>query len=206
MTNLLLQFLTTPRADAKRFEMLSLIASVLHWSDEERETGGLQKRDGSGGASGQRTPGSGRKIGTGVESTGQGAGAGKGHGRSRAVDGSTPGGEEVRCELRTFERVKADYRLLSNNHSPFRTSSSNSSSQKQKKPNSNSHKYHNPQEARQAHHHYLQQRAQHHQDRHYHHLSAAHRQEARRGLRLTLMRLLNYGEVRRRTTTRTMVM
>ncbi|KAJ7738891.1 hypothetical protein B0H14DRAFT_2991517 [Mycena olivaceomarginata] len=33
VTNVLLSFLTTPRADPKRFEMLSLLASVLSWSD-----------------------------------------------------------------------------------------------------------------------------------------------------------------------------
>ncbi|KAF5369005.1 hypothetical protein D9758_002861 [Tetrapyrgos nigripes] len=43
VTNVLLQFLTTPRADAKRFEMLSLLASVLSWTDSEREKAGLQR-------------------------------------------------------------------------------------------------------------------------------------------------------------------
>ncbi len=58
VTNLFLQFLTTPRADTKRFEMLSLIASVMSWNDEERETAGLQRRDAAAAASsGSRTPG-----------------------------------------------------------------------------------------------------------------------------------------------------
>ena len=43
MTNILLQFLTTPRADAKRFEMLTLLATILAWTDEERERAGLQR-------------------------------------------------------------------------------------------------------------------------------------------------------------------
>ncbi|KAJ7158397.1 hypothetical protein C8R43DRAFT_1124991 [Mycena crocata] len=43
VTNVLLSFLTTPRADAKRFEMLSLLASVLSWTDPEREKAGLQR-------------------------------------------------------------------------------------------------------------------------------------------------------------------
>ncbi|KAJ7792396.1 hypothetical protein B0H14DRAFT_2931307 [Mycena olivaceomarginata] len=43
VTNVLLSFLTTPRADPKRFEMLSLLASVLSWSDPEREKAGLQR-------------------------------------------------------------------------------------------------------------------------------------------------------------------
>ncbi|KAL0569020.1 hypothetical protein V5O48_012955 [Marasmius crinis-equi] len=43
VTNVLLSFLTTPRADAKRFEMLSLLASILAWNDSEREKAGLQR-------------------------------------------------------------------------------------------------------------------------------------------------------------------
>ncbi|GLB42378.1 putative GRIP-related Arf-binding domain containing protein [Lyophyllum shimeji] len=43
VTNVLLSFLTTPRADAKRFEMLSLLATILSWSDAEREKAGLQR-------------------------------------------------------------------------------------------------------------------------------------------------------------------
>ncbi|KAG6854485.1 hypothetical protein C0991_006087 [Blastosporella zonata] len=43
VTNVLLSFLTTPRADPKRFEMLSLLATVLSWSDPEREKAGLQR-------------------------------------------------------------------------------------------------------------------------------------------------------------------
>ncbi|KAJ7640888.1 hypothetical protein DFH06DRAFT_1000430 [Mycena polygramma] len=47
VTNVLLSFLTTPRADPKRFEMLSLLASVLSWSDPEREKAGLQRAQSS---------------------------------------------------------------------------------------------------------------------------------------------------------------
>ncbi|KIM91289.1 hypothetical protein PILCRDRAFT_810544 [Piloderma croceum F 1598] len=43
VTNVLLSFLTTPRADQKRFEMLQLLASVLSWTDAEREKAGLQR-------------------------------------------------------------------------------------------------------------------------------------------------------------------
>lgn len=43
VTNLFLQFLTAPRADAKRFEILRLVASVLHWTDDERSKAGLQR-------------------------------------------------------------------------------------------------------------------------------------------------------------------
>ncbi|KAK7039532.1 guanylate kinase [Favolaschia claudopus] len=47
VTNVLLSFLTTPRADPKRFEMLTLLASVLSWSDPEREKAGLQRSQSS---------------------------------------------------------------------------------------------------------------------------------------------------------------
>ncbi|CDO77827.1 hypothetical protein BN946_scf184714.g2 [Trametes cinnabarina] len=43
VTNVLLSFLTTPRADSKRFEMLSLLATILSWNDDEREKAGLQR-------------------------------------------------------------------------------------------------------------------------------------------------------------------
>lgn len=43
ITNLLLQFLNAPRTDSKRFEMLSLIGSVLNWTANEREKAGLQR-------------------------------------------------------------------------------------------------------------------------------------------------------------------
>lgn len=43
VTNVLLSFLNTPRADPKRFEMLSLLSSILSWTDPEREKAGLQR-------------------------------------------------------------------------------------------------------------------------------------------------------------------
>jgi len=46
VTNILLSFLTTPREDAKRFEMLSLLATILSWTDPEREKAGLQRAHG----------------------------------------------------------------------------------------------------------------------------------------------------------------
>ncbi|EPQ26990.1 uncharacterized protein PFL1_05626 [Pseudozyma flocculosa PF-1] len=75
VTNLLLQFLTTPRTDGKRFEMLNLIASVLGWSDTERETAGLQKIGGGGSSRGGG-------WGIGVQSPSKADGKGKGHARS----------------------------------------------------------------------------------------------------------------------------
>ena len=47
VTNVLLSFLTTPREDAKRFEMLSLLATILSWTDSEREKAGLQRANSS---------------------------------------------------------------------------------------------------------------------------------------------------------------
>ncbi|GMK60075.1 hypothetical protein CspeluHIS016_0902920 [Cutaneotrichosporon spelunceum] len=43
VTNVLLSFLMTARADSKRFEMLSLLSTILSWNDEEREKAGLQR-------------------------------------------------------------------------------------------------------------------------------------------------------------------
>ncbi|KAG8904852.1 hypothetical protein FRB99_001058 [Tulasnella sp. 403] len=43
VSNVLLSYLATARGDSKRFEMLSLIASILSWSDTEREMAGLQR-------------------------------------------------------------------------------------------------------------------------------------------------------------------
>ncbi|KAE8257632.1 hypothetical protein A4X13_0g2234 [Tilletia indica] len=52
ITNLLLRFLSTPRADPKRFEILTLIASVLGWDEEERGAAGLALGSGSGAGTG----------------------------------------------------------------------------------------------------------------------------------------------------------
>jgi hypothetical protein len=51
VTNVLLTFLTTPRADSKRFEMLKLISTILQWNDEERERAGLQRASASSASS-----------------------------------------------------------------------------------------------------------------------------------------------------------
>ena len=46
VTNVLLSYLTTPRGDSKRYEMLQLLASILQWNDDEREKAGLQRKGG----------------------------------------------------------------------------------------------------------------------------------------------------------------
>lgn len=56
VTNVLLTFFNTPRADAKRFEMLQLLSSILSWSDDECEKAGLQRMGGSS-SSGNVMPG-----------------------------------------------------------------------------------------------------------------------------------------------------
>lgn len=41
MNNLLLSFLSLPRQDSKRFEVLKILSSVLNWSEEQKEIAGL---------------------------------------------------------------------------------------------------------------------------------------------------------------------
>lgn len=48
VTNILSSFLTTHRADSKRFEMLSLLSTILSWDDNEREKAGLQRSGNTG--------------------------------------------------------------------------------------------------------------------------------------------------------------
>jgi hypothetical protein len=58
VTNVLLNFLSRPREDQKRFEMLNILANMLSWTEIEREKAGLQRSSGtvvfpnSGGAGG----------------------------------------------------------------------------------------------------------------------------------------------------------
>jgi hypothetical protein len=56
VTNILLSFLTAPRGDGKRFEMLKILSDILSWSDTEREKAGLQR--GAGGISRSTSKGS----------------------------------------------------------------------------------------------------------------------------------------------------
>ncbi|KAK8865685.1 hypothetical protein IAR55_000830 [Kwoniella newhampshirensis] len=53
VTNILLSFLTTARSDSKRFEMLSLLSTILSWDDNEREKAGLQRQGATGGPAGK---------------------------------------------------------------------------------------------------------------------------------------------------------
>ncbi|CAH7684451.1 hypothetical protein BY996DRAFT_4592161 [Phakopsora pachyrhizi] len=49
VTNILLSFILTPREDTKRFEMLSLLASILSWDDDVREQVGLKRSSSTSG-------------------------------------------------------------------------------------------------------------------------------------------------------------
>jgi hypothetical protein len=48
VTNVVLQYITTPRGDSKRYEMLALLATILAWTDPERERAGLQRTGAAG--------------------------------------------------------------------------------------------------------------------------------------------------------------
>ncbi|GAA6027420.1 hypothetical protein JCM8097_007850 [Rhodosporidiobolus ruineniae] len=79
VSNVLITFLNTPRGDTKRFEMLQLIASILNWTDDQREKVGLQRAAGSlssssviasgsrGGGKGHARSGKGKAVDEGVE-------------------------------------------------------------------------------------------------------------------------------------------
>jgi hypothetical protein len=47
ITNHLLHFLTLDRGDAKRFQVLQVMAGYLNWTDEQREQAGLARPGGS---------------------------------------------------------------------------------------------------------------------------------------------------------------
>lgn len=68
VTNVLLSFLSTPRADPKRFEMLGLLGTILGWGDAEREKAGLIRslEASSVGATANGTSGGGLFWGRGV--------------------------------------------------------------------------------------------------------------------------------------------
>ncbi|KAK9456987.1 hypothetical protein V1511DRAFT_456316 [Dipodascopsis uninucleata] len=51
ITNLLLSFLSLPRSDTKRFEILGLIAACLSWNDEQKTVAGLIRPGSSAGVS-----------------------------------------------------------------------------------------------------------------------------------------------------------
>ncbi|ELU41224.1 GRAB domain-containing protein [Rhizoctonia solani AG-1 IA] len=48
VSNILLSFLSAPRTDGTRFEMLAVLSNILGWGEVEREKAGLQRSGGSG--------------------------------------------------------------------------------------------------------------------------------------------------------------
>lgn len=104
ITNVLISFFNTPRADTKRFEMLSLLASILSWSDEDRERAGLQKAGSSGLAPPHTSPSSNR------------SGRPRGHSRaSHATQGKEADGLG---ENETFSNLWIEFLLKEANQSP----------------------------------------------------------------------------------------
>lgn len=89
VTNVLISFFNTPRADSKRFEMLSLLASILSWNDDDRERAGLQRSSGGGH--------------TGPSSSISPVGPGRARGHSRTSAGRT--GEEVMGDNEVSRRI-----------------------------------------------------------------------------------------------------
>lgn len=83
VTNVFLSFLSTPRADPKRFEMLGLIGTILGWGEAERERAGLIK--GLGAATGGGTSGSASSSSGGGLFWGRGNGAAS-PGKSKNVE------------------------------------------------------------------------------------------------------------------------
>ncbi|CAE6408044.1 unnamed protein product [Rhizoctonia solani] len=64
VSNILLSFLSAPRTDGTRFEMLTILANVLGWGEGEREKAGLQRSGGSGAITPIGTGIVGRKLST----------------------------------------------------------------------------------------------------------------------------------------------
>lgn len=57
VTSYFLQFLALDRSDAKKFQILQLIAALLNWTDEQKEQAGLQRAGGASNTSSLRLPG-----------------------------------------------------------------------------------------------------------------------------------------------------
>ncbi|KZT54617.1 hypothetical protein CALCODRAFT_499551 [Calocera cornea HHB12733] len=105
ITNTLLAFLSTPRADSKRFEMLTLLASVLGWNDDERARAGLQR------ATPTPTSSSGRRVPSSSRGSVSGASSERG--------GSTPATDETE----SFSKMWVEF-LLKESSQPLSPPSS----------------------------------------------------------------------------------
>ncbi|OAV90011.1 hypothetical protein PTTG_07442 [Puccinia triticina 1-1 BBBD Race 1] len=70
VTNVLISFILTPREDTKRFEMLSLLSSILSWNEDQREQVGLQRSSSSAQKTGRQNAGLNSPSGTGRDTLG----------------------------------------------------------------------------------------------------------------------------------------
>jgi len=95
VTNVLLSFLTTPRADPKRFEMLGLLGTILGWGDAEREKAGLIRSSGVAPGAGVAVPGS----------------SGGGLFWGRGVNGTTSPSKSKNLELEKTDETESFSRL-----------------------------------------------------------------------------------------------
>ena len=112
VTNILISFLTTPRADPKRFEMLTLLSSILSWSDLEREQAGLQRAS-SGSAMNRRPSGAIQKVA-----------------KVEEEPASEVSSHLLRRRLVSGDALLTQIFFVSRSYSPSLNSSSNSSSKK----------------------------------------------------------------------------
>ncbi|KAF8137419.1 hypothetical protein EV363DRAFT_1394964 [Boletus edulis] len=96
VNNVLLSFLSTPRADPKRFEMLGLLGTILGWGDGERERAGLIR--GSG-------------IAPGAAPIGNGASGGGGLFWGRGIDGAASPSKSKNLELDKTDETESFSRL-----------------------------------------------------------------------------------------------
>lgn len=94
VTNVLLSFLSTPRADPKRFEMLGLLGTILGWGDTERERAGLIR--GLGTVSSAGATGSGSSGGSGLF-WGRGINGAASPSKSKNMELEKTDETEVRC-------------------------------------------------------------------------------------------------------------
>ncbi|GAA5971497.1 hypothetical protein JCM3765_007008 [Sporobolomyces pararoseus] len=112
VSNVLITFLNTPRGDAKRFEMLQLIASILSWTDDQREKVGLQRSSGGLSAPGVIASGS--------------RGGGKGHARSGKTQAVDDG-----VENESFSNLWIEFLLKESSQGASATNNSNNSTKTQ---------------------------------------------------------------------------
>ncbi|KAN0084281.1 hypothetical protein V8E55_007785 [Tylopilus felleus] len=96
VSNVLLSFLSTPRADPKRFEMLGLLGTILGWGDAEREKAGLIRITGTASGAGP---------------TGNGTSGGGGLFWGRGVNGTASPSKTKHMELEKTDETESFSRL-----------------------------------------------------------------------------------------------